>query len=224
MEIWRKFEFTMREKEIYELAKAYENYNRKRGVYKKFLPTKTDPRNSKYWRYFEQAYSNFENDSQFDPYIFIEAQYRDLDSNKILYPAQLKTKTAVKKYEEHKENKKIIDETTETERILINLTDTYKFLRKWWKNNDLKKDDYESFFKIEEGELISDGMSYAMQGMISKYFLSVSKTFNKYYHRLDPDIKWEICRPKELESYRITLKINEEAWEFAKDIFGEEVR
>lgn len=223
MEVWQKWNFNLKEKSIWELAQAYHSYNKKRGLYRNFLPSKTDPRESKNWKYFEQVYTIFENDPTFDPYLFIEAQYRNIGKDKALYPAQLKTKKAIENYKEHRDNSKIIDRNSDTERILINLTDTYKFLKKWWKNNGLKIGDYESFFAIKDGEIISDGMSYCIQGMISKYFMAVSKTFNKYYYRLDPDIKWEIIPPKELKSYRVHLKLDEDAWDFAKDVFKDEV-
>lgn len=223
MEIWQKFNFTVREKEIYEIAQVYQKFNKKRGDFKKYLPIKTDPRESKNWKYFEQLYSIFESDSTFDIYIFMEAQYRNLEKTKVLYPAQLKTKSAIEKYKEHRENKKMVDVTTETERMLINITNTYKFLKKWWKRKELPINDYESFFAVKTGEIVSEGFSYCLQGMISKYFMATSKTFNKYYQRLDPDVKWEIIPPDELKSYRMTLKLNEEAWEFTKEIFGQEV-
>jgi hypothetical protein len=223
MEIWQEWSLTLREKKIWDLASIYHSFNKKRGSFRNFLPTKSDPRESKNWKYFEQTYLNFESDPTFDPYIFMEAQYRDLKKGEILYPAQLKTKTAINKYQEHRNNKKVIDSSTDTERILINLTSTYKFIKKWWKNNNKEFGDYESFFKVAEGEIISDGFSYCIQGMISKYFISVSRTFNKYYSSLDPDIKWEIIPPKDLKSYRIALKLDEDAWDFAKDIFGNEV-
>jgi len=223
MEIWQKWEFSLKEKQIWEFAQIYHSFNKKRGMYKKLLPIKSDPRESKNWKYFEQAYNNFENDSTFDPYIFMEAQYRNLSKDKVLYPAQLKTKTAIEKYKEHRNSKKLSDENSDTEKILINLANTYKFLKKWWKRNEKEIGDYESFFKISEEEFISEGLSYCIQGMVSKYFMAVSKTFNKYYHKLDTDIKWEIIEPDRLKSYRIHLKLNQDAWEFAKDIFKGEV-
>lgn len=223
MEVWQEWKFNLKEKQIWELAQAYHAFNQKRGMHRKFLPTKSDPRESKNWKYFEQVYENFKDDSTFDPHMFIEAQYRSIGKDKVLYPAQLKTKVAIDKYHEHRNNNRVIDRNSDTERILINLASTYKFLKKWWKNHEKQRGDYESFFRIEEGELISDGFSYCVQGMISKYFMAVSKTFNKYYHRLDPDMKWEIIPPDELKSYRVKLKLNDDAWDFAKDIFKGEV-
>lgn len=223
MEVWQKFRFTVREKEIYELAQVYQQFNRKRGDFRKYLPVKSDPREGKNWKYFEQLYSIFENDSTFDAYIFMEAQYRNLEKDKVLYPAQLKTKTAISRYSEHRQNKKMIDVTSETEKMLVNIANTYKFIKKWWRRKELQPGDYESFFAVKDGEIISEGLSYCLQGMISKYFMATSKTFNKYYKQLDPDVKWEVMPPEELKSYRMALKLNEDAWEFAKEVFGNEV-
>lgn len=223
MELWEKYRFTIREKKIWELAKAYIQINKKRGNFINFLPTSSDPRKSKYWPYFEQAFSIFENESTFDPYMFVEAQYRNVPKDKILYPAQFKTKVAIENYREHREAVKIKDEVSETERILINLANTYKFFKKWWKKNELQKNDYESFFAPKDGEFICEGMNYCIQGFLSKYFLAVSKTFNKYYKQLDPDVKYEIIDPEELKEYRVTIRLNKDAYDFAKEIFLDEV-
>jgi hypothetical protein len=224
LEVINKFDFTIRDKEIWELAQIYQQFNQKRGNFRKFLPSNKDPRESKYWQYFEQAYSIFENESTFDPYMFIEAQYRNIPKEKIIYPAQLKTKAAVDRYKEHRESKKMVDATSKTKNIMTNLANTYNFLKKWWKRNGYDIGDYDSFFRPKENEFISEGFAYCIQNMISKYFMSTSIHFNKYYEKLDSDVKCEVIEPSELKKYRTKLKLDEEAFEFAKEIFGGEVR
>jgi hypothetical protein len=225
MEIFQEYNFNSKEIKIWEIFEAYKKFCNKAGYFMKFLPTKTDPRESKNWKYFESVFERFKKDSVFDPYIFIEAQFRNLEKGKIIFPAQLKTNIAVEKYKEHRESLKIKEEgtTTITEKIMTNLANTFMFLKKWWSNKELIKHDYGSFFKKKDGEIISEGMYLCMQNMISKYFMSVSKHFLREYNKLDSDIKYEIIELKELENFRVRLKLNSYAYEFAKEIFKGEI-
>lgn len=223
MEVWRKFEFNSAEYKVWEIYKAYESHVRKRGDYRKYLPTKTDPRTGKNWTYFQQVYDTFAKDTVFDPYIFIEAQFRNVPKDKSVFPAQLKTKVAIQKYHDHRDALKVNDSTDETERIMENLAATFRLLKKWWKQHDLPMDSYRQFFTVAEGETMSDGMLFCLQGMISKYFMSVSKHFLREYNDLDSDMKWEIINPNDLKSYRIKLKYDENAYSFAKQVYNGEL-
>lgn len=223
MEIYERFSFTKRDYEIWQIYKAYEHYAKKNGDYRQHLSTKNDPREHKNWRHFEAVYDRYENDTTFDAYMFMESQFRNMTKGKTIYPAQLKTKAAEDRYHEHREAIKVKDTSSKTEQIIQSLAATFKFLKKWWKRNNLMMDDYASFFKKDEGELISIGMSFCMQGMISKYFMAVSKHFNREYRGLDPDYKWEVITPNDLKSYRIALKLDEEAYDFAKELFNGEI-
>jgi hypothetical protein len=223
MKTWERYKFNTKEQKIWELYLAYTRANRERNYIRNLLPKTTDPRKSKYWTYFEQVIENFKNETTFDPYFFMEAQYRNLSKDKILWPAQLKTKEAIKKYKEHRQSQMIIDYTSETEKIIYNLATTCKLIINWWKRNKKSKNDYYSFFLEKKSDsIISEGVNYCLQGMISKYFMAVSKHFEKAYKELDPDIKWEIIEPDDLKAYRINLKTNKEAYDFAVDIFGSE--
>ena len=223
MEIWQKYKFTQREVKIWELYKAFQQVSRKRGSFRKFLPESTDPRKSKYWKYFEETYRHFEKDPMFDAYSFVKAQFRNFPKGKEMWPAQLKTKAAIERYQEHKEAARMQDENSGTKRKIENLAATFKFLKNWWKRNDLEMDDYKSFFEPKTGEVLSEGMIYCIQNMISKYFIATSKHFNLAYSKLDPDLKWEIITPKELRSYKINLKLDTEAYAFAKELFNGEI-
>ena len=208
---------------IWEFYQVFHKVSRKRGAYRKYLPEAKDPRKSKYWKYFEETWDLVKDDTTFDPYIFVEAQFRNVPRGKEIWPAQLKTKTALKRYKEHRNSIKMVDSVSQSEQIMTNLANTFRFMKKWWKRNNLSKHDYEAFFSKEESELISDGMNYCLQGLISKYFMSVSSHFLAEYKALDPDMKWEIVRPDELRAYRIKLKLDDEAYDFAKDIFKGEI-
>lgn len=223
MEIWQKFKFSGEEYKVWQIYKAYEFYARKRGDYRKYLPVKTDPRQGKNWKYFEQVHQNFAKDSMFDPYIFIEAQFRNVPRDKTIFPAQLKTKVAIQKYHDHREALKVRDNVDESKRIIENLASTFRLMKKWWKKNDLPMDSYREFFTKSDTEMMSEGMLYCLQGMISKYFMSVSKHFLREYEKLDPDIKWEIVQPKELRGYKIKLKLDNDAYSFAKEVFNGEI-
>jgi len=223
IEVWQKFKFNGDEYKVWLIYKAYEFYSRKHGDYRKYLPIKTDPRQSKSWKYFEQVHQNFSKDFVFDPYIFIEAQFRNVPKNKTIYPAQLKTKIAVEKYKEHREVLKVRDKDNGTIRIIENLASTFKFMKKWWKQHNLSIDSYSELFAKNENEIMSEGMLYCLQGMMSKYFMSVSKHFLQEYEKLDSDVKWEIISPKELRGYKIKLKLDENAYSFAKEVFNREI-
>ncbi len=223
MEPWQKFKFNGIEYKIWEIYKAYESQIRSRGDYRKYLPTQTDPRNGKNWIYFKQVYDFFIKDTTFDPYIFIEAQFRNIQKEKSLFPAQLKTKTAIQKYYTHRDSLKVKDFGNNSVIIMENMAATFKFLKKWWKRHNLSKDSYREFFTKGNEEIMSEGMLFCLQGMISKYFMAVSKHFLKEYELLDSDIKWEIINPKDLKSYRIKLKLDEDAYLFAKEVFNGEI-
>lgn len=223
MKIWEKFKFNLRDRKVWDLYQVYSAANRKRSFYKKLLPENTDPRQSKNWKYFEEVWEQIKEDTTFDPYMFMEAQYRNIDKSKIVWPAQLKTKSAIKRYKDHRRAIKIVDTVSQSEQIINNLASTFKFMKKWWKRNSLKMDDYKSFFHKEENELISDGMNYCLQGLISKYFMSVSEHFLGEYKKLDPDMKWEVIRPDELRAFRIKLKLDDDSYDFAKGLFKGEI-
>jgi len=223
MEIWQKYNFDIADYKTWEIFRAYEFYTRKRKDFRHYLPAKTDPRESKNWTYFKQVYENFSKDSMFDPYIFMEAQFRNLPKGQTLYPAQLKTKLAITKYREHRESLKTKDVNTQTVKLIENLAATYRFLKKWWKQHDLPRESYKEFFTKEQDEMMSSGMLFCLQGMIGKYFMAVSKHFIAEYSKLDPDLKWEVIPPNELKGYKITLMLDQEAYNFAKEIFGDEI-
>lgn len=223
MKIWEKFKFPARDQKIWELYTIFHKISKRRGAYRKYLPENSDPRNSKNWKYFAETWDNIKDDPALDIYMFIEAQFRNVPKGKAVWPAQLKTKTALTRYKEHRRASKIVDTVSQSEQIINNLANTFRFMKKWWKRNNLRMDDYEAFFRKAEGELISDGMNYCLQGLISKYFMSVSSNFLAEYKALDPDMKWEVIRPDELRAYRIKLKLDDDAYDFAKGLFKGEI-
>lgn len=223
MEVWQKFKFNGDEHQTWLIYKAYEFHARKRGDYRKYLPSKTDPRQGKNWKYFDQVHQSFSKDSMFDPFIFIEAQFRNAPKDKTIYPAQLKTKVAIQKYHDHREALKIRDEGSETKRIIENMAATFRFMKKWWKQHDLPIDSYKELFAKSETEMMSEGMLLCLQGMMSKYFMAVSKHFLREYEKLDPDVKWEVISPKELRGYKVKLRLDDDAYSFAKEVFNGEI-
>jgi|SRR5208337_2759905 len=223
MNTWEKFRFNIKERSVWEIYKAYQLAIRKRGDFRNYLPTKEDPRESKNWKYFELTYENFSQDAMFDPYIFIEAQFYNIPKGRSIFPAQLKTKLAVERYREHREALKIKDFNTDSKAIMENLAATYRFLKKWWRRNKLPLNSFNEFFRVEESELMSQGMLYCLQGMISKYFMAVSLHFNREYRKLDDDFKYEIIDPEDLKSYRTKLALDNDAYDFARQVFVGEI-
>ncbi len=92
-----------------------------------------------------------------------------------------------------------------------------------WKQNNLPKDSYAEFFRPEENEMMSKGMLFCLQGMISKYFMAVSIHFNREYNKLDGDYKGEVIDPKELENYRVKILLDKYAIDFARNVFVNEI-
>jgi hypothetical protein len=223
MEPWEKYKFNGSEYKVWQIYKAYKNQAKKRGDFRNYLPIKEDPRESKNWKYFEQVLDNFSHDTLFDPFVFMEAQFRNLSKGETLFPAQLKTKTAVKKYIEHKDALRVVDVDSSSKVMMESLAATYRFLKRWWKNKGFEKDSYKEFFTRIDGEILSEGMLFCLQSMISKYFMAVSKHFNEEYNNLDLDMKLEIIPPRELKSYRIKIILNQDAFSFAKEIFNGEI-
>jgi hypothetical protein len=223
MDIREKYKLNSAEYSVWQIYEAYTYQLKKRGDFKKYLPTKSDPRESKNWKYFELVHKNFDKDTMFDPYIFMEAQFRNVPKDKTLFPGQLKTKTAVSKYSDHKDSLRAQEPVSSSEKIMTNLANTFIFLKKWWARNNLPINSYKEFFEIKSGEMLSEGMLFCIQGMISKYFMATSKHFIEEYNKLDLDMKYEIIQPKELKSYKIKLLLDQEAYSFAKEFFKNEI-
>jgi hypothetical protein len=223
IEIWQKYNFSSADYKVWQIFKAYEFFARKRKDFRNYLPVKTDPRNAKNWTYFKSVSENFSKDPMFDPHFFIEAQFRNLPKGSTIYPAQLKSKVAIIKYKEHREAIKVNDTDSKTKRLMENLAATYKFLKKWWHQHNLPLGSYKEFFTKKENEIMSNGMLFCLQGMISKYFMAVSKHFLEEYNKLDSDLRWDVIPPDELKGYKITLKLDQDAFSFAKEIFDNEI-
>ena len=74
-----------------------------------------------------------------------------------------------------------------------------------------------------ENEVLSEGMLFCIQSMISKYFMAVSKHFDLEYSKLDADMKLEVIDPLELKGFRMKLIMEGEAYLFAKQTFKNEI-
>jgi hypothetical protein len=224
METWEKYKFTKLERSAWFIWVAYRLQCQRRHSFKRYLPEETDPRESKYWKYFEEVATVFAKDTMFDPHIFMEAQFRGLPKGHLIYPAQLKTKAATERYQEHKEAIKAkANSTGSSEAIMLNLAATYKFFKKWWKQHGFPRESYAEFFTRKENEMLSDGMLFCLQNMISKYFMATSIHFNNEYEKLDADIKLTIIDPIELKGYRVALILDSEAYLFARQTFKNEI-
>ena len=105
--------------------------------------------------------------------------------------------------------------------IIYALTQDKKLFQEW--AADRPGQDYEDFFgNIPDGLVMSDGIYYAIQGMLSLFFLSISKTFMGMYKNLDIDIQEEIASRGKLLVTRDKIRTNEKLKIFAKKIFEDE--
>lgn len=227
----RKIGFTPDEMVIYEYAKAFYTIvpgNNKRSPLMKFVFSffrANDPRNCSHWKYFEKLYYKYKDYSDFDIYWFIRAQLNKLDKNQVLWPAQLLLKKAETNYKEYIESQKLIAQNAnESEKAIIEaLKHDYELIKNWKKDNNIKS--YKELFEVRrEGSIMSDGIYLCLQGMISKPFMAISKSFLDLYvnNKLDPDIKEELISKEEIKLYRGIINHNDKIKRFVKEKFASE--
>jgi len=180
------------------------------------------PQKGRNWKYFEELYEVIKNDSHFNMRWFVNAQLVYLEKGKTIWPAQLLTKKAMNNYFEYCNNRRITIKGDGTKDIIAALVHDKKFMREWL--SDHPESDYADFFgRVPEGLVMSDGIYYAIQGMLSVFFLSISKNFNIVYLNLEPDLREEIATKGRILMSRDKVRLNKRALELARKIFKEEV-
>lgn len=236
--IWA--DMSLDERSIYYIAEAYEELAKSKKDFRKFLPSaesKTLPhpdsgerpadkiRNHKNWQYFEKVWDRFKYDQSFDASIFVEAVGRHLPKDRQLYPAQLATKKNFDYYLEYRESIKIdTSEKDDTKRIMEGIVQSYKLIaRKIGVKKLTKQDIYDFFNKPKDGMILSEGLLFCMQQMISPYYFSVSKSFISAYTNSDKDIQDEILPLDRLKDMHSLTKVKPKIYEFLKKIFEEDI-
>ena len=181
-----------------------------------------DPRLDNKWDAFQKLYNKFKDNAFFNMYWHVNAQLIHMSKNQTLWPHQLLTQKAEKNYFEYCRSRKIVLKSDSARDIMSALAQSKKLIQEWFKNNDTTS--YERLFEyISAGLLMSDGVYYAIRGMLSIFFLAISRTFLTTYKNLDIDIQQEIADTDQLIIIRNRLRSNKRVYTFAKKIFGDEI-
>lgn len=211
---------------IYKLAHAFyttisnRNPDNSRQCHMFFC--RKDPRSINKWDAFQKLYNKFKDDGFFNIYWYVKAQLIHMPKDRSLWPHQLLTQKAEKNYFEYCENRKIVVKSDKTLDMMSALAQDKKLIKEWFKDNNTVS--YTKLFEhIPAGLLISDGIFYAIQGILSICFLAISRTFLKTYKDLDIDVQQEIAETDQLVLIRNKLKSDKRAYAFAKRVFGDEI-
>jgi len=190
-----------------------------------------DPiREHKNWEIFTAVWDKYKDESSFNYDIFVKGAFYYRPEIKQIYPRMLLSEDCHKSYHQYLE-KIIMDANagTDEDNIIISLTQTRKTICKILRLNPTEmpsKEQIERFFtRVPKGNVVSEGIRYCFHGMISPYFLVMSKTFRSVYEKLDPDMKAEIGFESEadMEVYVGLVRSHTKAYRAAKAMFGEDI-
>ena len=216
---------TYKEKQIYHLYEYFQKATYKLNQPNKWLPNINSKSfseeklfNHKYWKYFEKCYKMFEQDSGFNLFIFYETI---INYYKKIYPAQLTTKKFKEQYYTYK-MKFVKNKINSIKQIYREIANTFKFLKD--KIEVVDHNNIKSLFDYNDNNnLLPKGILYIIQGLISPFFFTVSKSFINIYKQLDPDIKQEIKNTYNINQYYSYVMSNPKIYNFLKKVFGDEI-
>jgi len=236
--IWQ--DMTSNERSIYYMAEAYAKFARDRGDTRKYFKSAevkqcpeydrdglypADPlRQHKNWQYFEKVWERFKNDQSFDPQIYMDSIARHIPKTTKIYPAQLSTKKNIANYLEYRQSLKIKDNVDDDKRIMEGVMQSYKLISRKMGIKKLTKEDlYQFFNETKDNNILSEGLLFCMQEMISPYYFSVSKAFIRAYKEADQDIRDEILELDRLKDMSMLVKIKPRIYNFVQKIFGDDI-
>lgn len=236
-EIWRDLSYD--EKMAYKIADEFTKFARKRGQYNKWIASaeskpRIDPdsderpgdkiRNSKNFKYFLDVWEMYKQDPNFDIRIFMESVFHHIPTHKKIFPAQLRTKKNYTNYKEYRQRLKMGEKVGSVKRIMEDYVRTYKNISRSLDKKTLTEDDLYNFFNtVPEGEILSPGMFLAINGMISPYYMAISKSFRNAYFNADPDIQDEIISKDKIDNIKNLVKLKSRLHGFAMKIFGKDI-
>ena len=234
--IWSDLDYD--EKQIYHLAEAFEKRTRASGDVTHWISSAESKgcydydrdgkhpgdkiRESKNWVYFSEFWEIVKNDENFDIDIFMDSVFRNLPKGKSIFPSQLRTKKTIENYKEYKMALKMSDKVSDEKRMMTDLATSYKFIKR--KIGDVNEESLALFFNnIKDNNVISDGVFFCIQNMISPFYLVISKSFEMAYFSLDNDVKEEIMDEDRFMKIRALVKLKTPVFKFAKKIFGDDI-
>lgn len=248
-EIWS--DMTHEEKMAYHIYEEFQKeYNQmvaqRRLSMKKWLPSASRKmvtnydRDGKYpadfirehenWDVFVKTYEKYQHMATFDPAIFMKGAFYYRDKLKKIYPAMLLAKTTEESYTAYIE--KMVTEARMGgggEEILLGMRGTKKSICKLLNILDHEElefqDVYDLFNKVPKGHIVSRGISFALSGMFSLYYLAMSKSFNSAYDNLDADVKAEIGfeTRESMEPFIGLIRQWPNVYKTTKSLFGEDI-
>lgn len=166
----------------------------------------------KNFKYFEQLSKMYKNVPGFDSYSFIEANLAD----KIRFPAQLITKTSLKRYMEYRDALLAKQFGNTDDEYIIGFKNSVKIITDKIGSYDLDK-----FFDPNNPEM-SIGISFFMRGLIYQNFCIVCKQFWIKIKNLDNDIL-QMIDFEDLKNKRcFVLSLNSKLLTKLKNIIGKE--
>lgn len=251
--IWS--DLTMDEKKTYQLYEEFQKAYNRLATEKKLRPMiwlpsaykKTchiyerdgkypadDIRESRHWKIFTQIYEKYKHYDGFDATVFITGVFHFRTDLKSISPAILLSHESYKAYIEY--IKKIVADAQSggrdaTRKQVFNsiygTRITINQLLKIPKNEVPSREMLEKFFTVkkEKDSILPKGIVYCIHGMISPYYLALSKTFRKIYPDLDPDVKAEIGFETEddFEVYAGLVRTCKENYDNLKIMFGDDI-
>ena len=233
-EIWN--DLTYEEKKTYRIYEAFQKRTKKIGMMNIWLPSASAKgvnrdeypadkiRNSKNWSYFRDVYEMTADYPDFDEETFMDSVFRNLNTGEKIFPARLRTKRIIENYLDYRMKMKMSNKVSNSKKMMIDLANTYKYIKRKLKKDELEYSDLYSFFNdSSDGGLLSVGIVSCIQEMISPFYLSISKSFSAAYKSLDKDVQEEIMSVNSLYNIRSLVKLKPEVYGFAKKLFKEDV-
>ena len=181
-------------------------------------------RESKNWKYFVDVYEMTKDYPMFDEEIFMDSVFRNIRGGMRIFPAQLRTKKAITNYLDYRLRLKMSDRVSNQKKMMIDMSTSYKFIKRQLKKENLTSDDlYHYFNDVKDNNVVSMGLLACIQEMISPFYLGISKSFEIAYRNADQDIQDEIMSANRLENIRALVKLKTPVFSFAKKIFGDDI-
>lgn len=187
-------------------------------------------REHKNWETFVKVYEKYQHMSTFDPVIFMKGAFYYRDNMLKIYPSMLLTDTVDKSY--HAYIEKIVTEARmggTDEEVITGLKGTRRAICKLLKIPDNETPDFQDIYDLfndtPKGHIVSRGISFALSGMFSLYYLAISKSFNSVYEKLDQDIKSEIGfdSREDMEPFIGVVRQFPRVLQAAKLLFGDDI-
>lgn len=241
-QIWNDLEKD--ERKAYKLYECFQKKMLDRGDKRKFLPSASSKfsdrdqylidegemypadkiRNAKNFKYFLEVIHMYEDQETFDPYLFIEAVFRRIGKHERIYPAQLKTKANQQYYKDFRVKSKMSSEVSQEKQIMIDIMNTYKTICRRLGKDVLTFEDLYSFFNdVKDNNVISEGILFCIQEMISPFYFTVSVSFEEAWINLDQDIKDEIMSEDKYNNIRGVVNLKTRLYNFNKKLFGKDI-